>query len=209
MYSNRMPSASMLWQRHEELIWEVFVQALKLLCEEHFLSKDEDEITEKLSVKAREANFELNCQDRGLPYPPAWQGQIAPATESEVGSTFTRKIPDFQCPYKDERAKNAEQAYVNYCVECKRLGKTLDSGWNLNKNYVQKGILRFLAAEHSYGKAAESGAMIGYVQNMEFDSVVKEVNQYIAQVKKHKLPSIKFSANGFNQEKTVAKDFKV
>lgn len=204
MSANKMLSASMLWQRHEELILEVFFLALKLLCKEQFLPKDEDEITEKLSVKARKANFKLNRQDRGLGYPPTWQGQIAPGTESEVGSTFTRKIPDFQCPYKDESAKNAEQAYLSYCVECKRLGKTLDSGWNLNKNYVQKGISRFLTAEHSYGKAAESGAMIGYVQNMEIDTVNKEVNQYIGQVKKHEIPPIKFPPNGFSQGKTVS-----
>lgn len=203
MFTNKIPSASKLWQRHEEFILEVFFIALKLLCEEQFLPEDEDEISEKLSVKARRANFKLNLQGRGLMYPPTWQGQIAPATESEVGSTFTRKKPDFQCQYKNERAKNAKEAYISYCVECKRLGKTLDSGWNLNKNYVQKGILRFLTAEHSYGKAAESGAMIGYVQNMEFDTVIKEVNQCIAQIKKYKTQPIKFPTNGFGQGKTV------
>ncbi len=204
MSANNIPSASMLWQRHEKLILEVFFIALKLLYEGQFLPEDEDEITEKLSVKARRANFKLNRQDRGLVYPPTWQGQIAPATESEVGSTFTRKKPDFQCQYKNERVKNAEKAYIMYCVECKRLGKTLDSGWNLNKNYVQEGISRFLTAEHSYGKAAESGAMIGYVQNMELDTVTKEINQYITQIKKHKIPPIKFPANDFRREKTAS-----
>ncbi len=203
MFTNKIPSASMLWQKHEELILEVFIIALKLLCDEQYLPEDEDEITEKLSVKARRANFKLNRQDRGLVYPPTWQGQIAPATESNVGSTFTRKKPDFQCQYKNERAKDAEQAYISYCVECKRLGKTLDSGWNLNKNYVQKGILRFLTAEHSYGKAAESGAMIGYVQNMEFDTITKEVNQYISQVDTHKIPLVKFPDKKFGDREII------
>ncbi|GAI94909.1 unnamed protein product [marine sediment metagenome] len=47
------------------------------------------------------------------------------------------------------------------------------------------------------------GAMIGYVQNMEFDTITNEVNQYIKQIKEHKIPSIKFPENGFSQEKTV------
>ena len=192
--SKRIPSAITLWQRHEELILEVFWGALELLCQESVLPEEEDDISEILSVKIRKANFKLNDHGRGLTCLPIWQGQIAPATETEVGSSFTGKKPDFQCQCKNESAQNAEEAYISYCIECKRLGKTMGSGWNLNKNYVQEGILRFLTVEHSYGKDAGSGTMIGYVQNMDFDSILKEVNQNIAQVQTHKIPLIEFPA---------------
>ena len=134
--------------------------------------------------------------------PPIWQGQIAPATEIEVGSAFTRKKPDLQFQYKNECAQNPEQAYISYCIECKRLGKTIAS-WNLNKNYVHKGILRFLTIEHSYGKDADSGAMIGFVQNMNFDTITKEVNQYINQVDTHEIPLLGFPAKQLDKNNII------
>jgi hypothetical protein len=48
--------------------------------------------------------------------------------------------------------------------------------WVLNENYVQNGILRFMTEEHGYAKGEKSGAMVGYIQNMEFKDILKEVN---------------------------------
>jgi hypothetical protein len=73
-----------------------------------------------------------------------------------------------------------------YTIECKRLG-TRVGRWVLNVNYVKKGVLRFITEEHGYGKATPSGAMIGYVQSMELDDVLGEVN---AASKRSSLPPI-------------------
>ncbi len=64
-------------------------------------------------------------------------------------------------------------------MECKRLGR-LDSGWPLNKNYVTKGIKRFLSKEHEYGKRAPSGMMLGYVVNMTLSEIQNQINTYLS-----------------------------
>ena len=46
----------------------------------------------------------------------------------------------------------------------------------MNSNYINLGMVRFINAAHGYGKGEKSGAMVGYVENMEWDQVYSEVN---------------------------------
>ena len=204
MSANKIPFASTLWQRHEELILGVFVRALKMLRLEKNLPDAENRINETLYLKARLAYSKLPSKQRPEFFGLFLEPQNQPQTEDDVGEKFLLKKPDFKWRLEDKSDPDPDTAIRDYDIECKRLGKPLRRDRVLNEDYVKNGILRFLNIEHSYGRGVQIGAMIGYVQNMEFDTVVKEVNQYIAQVKKHKMPSIKFSANGFNQEKTVS-----
>ena len=204
MSTNKIPSASILWQRHEELILGVFIRALKMLRLERNLPDAENRINETLYLKARLAYFKLPSKQR----PPFWglflESQNQPQTEDDVGEEFLLKKPDFKWRLENKLDTNPHTAIRDCDIECKRLGKPLRRDRMLNEEDVKNGILRFLNIEHSYGRGVKFGAMIGYVQNMEIDTVTKEVNQYIAQVKKHKIPPIKFPANGFSQGKTVS-----
>jgi hypothetical protein len=49
-------------------------------------------------------------------------------------------------------------------------------------------VKRFVEKEWSYGYGCESGLMIGYIQGMEFEDILRWVNQYAI---KHSLPVIK------------------
>ena len=197
-----MPSASMLWQRHEELILGVFVCALKMLHLEKNLPDAENRINETLCLKARLAYFALPSKQQPASFGLFMESQNQPQTEDDVGEKFLLKKPDFKWRLENKLDPDSHTAIRDYDIECKRLGKRVNN-WVLNENYVKNGILRFLKIEYSYGKGMTLGAMIGYVQNMEFDTITKEVNQYIAQVKKHNIPPIKFPANGFSQGKIV------
>jgi len=46
--------------------------------------------------------------------------------------------------------------------------------------YVKNGILRFVQAEHGYGKSAPSGAMVGYIRSMTSTNILNEVNGHAA-----------------------------
>jgi hypothetical protein len=190
MSQHGIPSAEELWERHEGLVLELFRLALQMLHKEIALPVDEDEISSILYLKTREANFHLNGLHRGLDHPPIPDAKVPPRSRDEVGTPPTKKRPDFQCGYRDMLALDQEQAYVNYCIECKRLGQTTEAGWNLNKNYVSDGIVRFVDPQHSYGKGTRSGAMVGYVQNMEPSAIASEVNRWIHDIETRSLPSI-------------------
>ena len=203
MSANKIPSASMLWQRHEELILGVFVRALEMLCLEKNLPDAENRINETLCIKAKLAYFNFPLKQRPASFGLFMETQNQPQTEDDVGEEFLLKKPDLKWRLENKSDPNPAMAIRDYDIECKRLGKPLWKDRVLNEDYVKNGILRFLSVKHSYGKGITFGAMIGYVQNMEFATIIKEVNQYIAQVKEHKIQPIKFPANGFNREKTV------
>lgn len=63
-----------------------------------------------------------------------------------------------------------------FVIECKRLGRPPRKDWILNENYVGHGILRLVHAEHGYAKSEASAAMVGYIESMEPESILAEVN---------------------------------
>ena len=78
-------------------------------------------------------------------------------------------------------------------IECKRLGSPTSSSWKLNPNYVHYGIIRFIAESHRYGQHAQSGAMIGYLEDMTCDEIHQEVNAEIEIAKQTLLSPSKIS----------------
>jgi len=65
-----------------------------------------------------------------------------------------------------------EDAYVG--VECKRLA---DGNKSLNKLYVSEGVARF--ATGKYGSGHTVGMMLGYVQKLPSDKIVKEIDSQV------------------------------
>ena len=194
MSTNKLPSASILWQRHEELILGVFIRALKMLRLERNLPDAENRINETLYLKAKRAYFKLPLIQRPAFFGLFLEPQNQPQTEDDVGEEFLLKKPDLKWRLENKSDPNPAMAIRDYDIECKRLGKPLRRDRVLNEDYVRNGILRFLNVKHSYGKGMTFGAMIGYVQSMEFKDILKEVNQCITQIQTHKIPLIKFSA---------------
>ncbi|MEE4356904.1 MAG: hypothetical protein V2I97_10570 [Desulfococcaceae bacterium] len=106
-----------------------------------------------------------------------------PYDRSAVSVERERKIPDFKWGFADHTAYDAQEYPFkgdrDFDIECKRLGNPTSQSWKLNKQYVKDGIRRFVTNEHRYGEDESSGAMIGYIENMEFDSILNEVNAAI------------------------------
>ena len=200
MSVSKIPSASMLWQRHEGLVLAVFIQALKLLRFEKNLPDSENRINETLYLKAREAYFKLPLEQRPAFFGLFIEPQNQPQTEDDVGEEFLLKKPDFKWRVENRSDANPATAIKDYDIECKRLGKPVNKNWVLNENYVKNGILRFSSDKHSYGKGVPFGAMIGYIQNMELKDILKEINQCVVQIQTYKIPSISFSTKDISSK---------
>lgn len=57
-------------------------------------------------------------------------------------------------------------------------------------------MLRYIKEEHGYGKFTSSGAMIGYVESMEFAEILTEINQC---AKEERITSIGTPVNGWQK----------
>ncbi len=161
-----------LWQDHEQLYVSVFSEALKRLNIEDAKNKKENAISEVLSLVLREVCSERNVRT------PEWEKPIQPVTKEELKGGTGMKIPDFTCTHHNSFPNNFDMFEISLHTECKRLGQKSGS-WDLNKNYVNNGIRRFDSSDHKYGSRAKSGIMIGYITNMEPNSILEIVNKYL------------------------------
>lgn len=200
MTFSKLPSPQKLWARHEQLVLELFTLSLQALRNMVTLPIDEDSISEALALKTREINFSLSAKGKGLQFPPDWEKPIPPKSRKDIGRSKKKKRPDFSCPFRNHSAQTHEKAYQDYHIECKRLGAPTSPNWNLNQNYVLKGIIRFSDPDYGYGQGTQSSAMIGYVQNMDMTSIIEEVNNCIKGNKKLQLPLLNFHEDGFGNQ---------
>ena len=168
-----------LWENHKHNIFIVIRDALLILASRPNLPSIEDHpkkpsLNRELYICFRKAAHRKNLSFL-LPTregkSPAFEGDLEP-TERE------NKIPDFHWKLVDPLA-NEENCERRFILECKRLGKPSSPNWNLNENYVQNGIRRFIAQPHEYGKGDDSCGMIGYIQNMDFDEILQEIHYAI------------------------------
>ena len=162
------------WGRHENLVLEVFQCALVRLEGESELPEDEKELNRKLYFLAKEERLRLTRAGRDLGSTIIPDSPNLPIDENAESRARESKRPDFQCELIDAQAGE----YLVYALECKRLGRPKPPSWVLNRNYTEEGVLRFMKPDHGYGEDAPSGAMIGYLQTMLPDEILKEVNDY-------------------------------
>jgi len=103
--------------------------------------------------------------------------------EKRVLELFSRALKLLQestdLPYKEDDLSRQLFMLVR---RLKRLGSPSSSQWILNKNYILNGINRFILVEWGYGKSVSSGAMIGYIQNMELKEILNKVNKHCSQL---------------------------
>ena len=169
-----------LWKRHEQRVVEVLLAALSLLQSKTGLELfkfNEHRLNLKLYRCRLNANRKLRREapTKGFDHPPVWEAQNQPDTDDTPESERIKKRPDFQWGYIDHIEPDSSGSVRHFVIECKRLGKPIKTGL-LTELYVQNGIRRFITEEHGYAKGVESSAMVSYVQNMEFDNTLDEVN---------------------------------
>jgi hypothetical protein len=115
-------------------------------------------------------------------------------------------VPDFSWQTFDNAITLEEQEKLDlplsfyFHIECKRLGSPTSSSWKLNPNYVHHGIVRFVSVDHRYGQHTQSGAMIGYLEDMACKEILREVNAAIEQAKQTLPPQAKISLLSLSQD---------
>lgn len=166
-----------LWRNHEMRVLEVFTLALELLQRESSLPIQENALNRQLYFYVLRANRTLLSENRGINCPPIYEGSNQPDPDDSARAMREHKRPDFQWGFIDDLENDPEKSVKHYIIECKRLGMPA-STWIFNRNYIECGVYRFVKAEWGYAKASKSGAMIGYIQNMEVDAILREVNSY-------------------------------
>jgi hypothetical protein len=111
--------------------------------------------------------------------PPVFDGPNPPLRIEP--SSEERKRPDFRWDLMDHAAPSVATCVIQFVIECKRLGSPISSRI-LNSLYVSTGVLRFINEDWAYGRNSASGAMVGYVQSLDFDKVLDEVNAEAARL---------------------------
>lgn len=155
----------------------VLREALYQLCQDPPESLEENAINRQLYFHLLRVNQRRQRNGEGpmAGSVPRWECPIQPTPQTvDTASEFKR--PDFTWGFQDASAPMPERSVRDFVVECKRLGDPVSRSWNLNRNYVLNGILRFVDSKHSYGKDTSSGAMIGYVQTSSVSTIRDAVN---------------------------------
>lgn len=161
-----------LWQRHEARCLAVLCRALGLLAEGPACER-ETAINRRLyrAIIGAQVDAERDGQPPMAPVVP--EGMNPPDLSDEHRAARENKRPDFYWGVIDHLADPGTAR--QYVLECKRLTQR-SASWSYTHEYVRSGILRFITEAHGYGKGASSGAMVGYLQHIETDEALSEVN---------------------------------
>lgn len=169
-----------LWHRHELRVLDVLRDALSELATRKDLPGCEVALNRELLHVVRRVNRIHLKNGRGLPNPILFDVTNQPVNNPESRQMQSEaKRPDFLWGMVDTRGDKD----LFFAVECKRLGAPPSLSWDLNKNYVLRGVARFSRLPHAYGQECRSGAMIGYVQSMNHEDIYAEVNRGLAREK--------------------------
>lgn len=169
------------WKKFEIAIFEILSRALVILKSKSSLPESEDELNRCLYFCLVEANYELQKVNKGLQASPFYEGNNQPHHLDLIKARRENKRPDFQWSITDINEADPLKSSKQFVLECKRLG-TPKNNWILNSNYIEHGINRFISNVYGYAEGAESAAMLGYVQSMKGDDILREINQNIASI---------------------------
>jgi hypothetical protein len=184
---------ALTWPKYENAVLDVFIEALNRLGQENSLPQGEEPINFQLYWKCREVHHERLQAKMSIPFVIDFDSTNQPEPDDTSESRRLKKRPDFSCALTDEQATDYRKSQVRYSLECKRLGAA-SGQWIFTENYSERGMLRFRQTDHSYAKGCSSAAMIGYVQNMTDDELLKEVNEHATT---RKIPSLTKAATAW------------
>lgn len=180
--------AAFSWEDFEDYVIDVFVTALKELRKRSDLLQAEDLLNRELRDHCLRANWQLNREGNGLPMTILLDSTNQPQPDDTARAARLRKKPDFQCLLFNAAAAVAEESQVFFGVECKRLGEPERPDWVFNRNYALHGMLRFRSPDHGYAKGFASAAMVGYIQSMNPNDILTEVNAFAATLELSAVP---------------------
>jgi hypothetical protein len=140
------------------------------------LPGDEPNLNRKLRRTTTTACRELDPEGR-FGY-PTWEAQSPPDPDADTVQPHELNRPDVQWGYDDPVALDDPYGEKYFTVECKRLGRPVETGWCPNEYYVTRGIERFRSLGHKYGLHMSEGAMIGWLQSMRLPDVHADVCRY-------------------------------
>jgi hypothetical protein len=175
-----------VWAAQERACLEVLADALALLVADPGDSDNEDDLNRRLFQFITAAS---HARNRAIAPPIGaitYEGRNSPAASDAERAARESKRPDFFWAWIDDLDPDPYRSRREYVLECKRLGPRSNS-WVFTRNYITEGVLRYVRKAHGYGKGMRSGAMIGYLQKIAFDSALDEVN---ANAVAHDLPRL-------------------
>lgn len=162
------------WAAHERLCLRLLEAALRKFP---VVDPDEgeDALNRRLYFHITETGRDIERAE-GVTLPVVVpEGLNPPLATDEERAAREHKRPDFYWAYHDHDGREFARQFV---VECKRL--TLPSrSWVYSEQYVVAGVRRFASTEHGYGAQAWAGAMVAYLQNLQADEALAQVNQYL------------------------------
>ncbi|MBX3057692.1 MAG: hypothetical protein KF770_14595 [Anaerolineae bacterium] len=175
--SQPLISQANTWERYKQDIFTLIYETLFILQQKPNLPEIEDSPIHPSLNRELFRCFRQACNRLRFSYHmPTREGKSPPYYGDDTPAEREEKRPDFYWQFIDSLADEAS-CERRFILECKRLGHPSSSAWNLNSNYVNHGILRFLSPPHEYGKGDDTGGMIGYIQSMGLNDVLGEVNQ--------------------------------
>jgi hypothetical protein len=184
---------ALTWPKYEKAVLDVFIEALNRLGQENTLPQGEEPINFQLYWKCVEVHLDQLHAKTSIPFVINFDSTNQPEPDDTSESRRLKKRPDFCCALTNEQATDFRKSQIRYSVECKRLG-TAAGTWIFTENYSQCGMLRFRETDHSYAKGCSSATMIGYVQDMTDDDLIKEVNDHATT---RKIPSLSKAATAW------------
>ncbi len=199
MRSAEIPTSRALWLRHVERVQYVLFLALQRLRAEQGLPLHEEQLDERLYLKARDVYYALKATERPQAFNLFPKGKHSPVQEADLDEEWLRKQPDFKWRMQDDSAVSREGLTKDFDIESKRLGTPTSQTWVLTEQYVISGITRFLSSSHRYGNNVNDGAMIGYIQDWDVAGILGEVNQQVTAQTEYSIPTLRFS----NHKQTV------
>jgi len=190
-------TVAITWSRFEKAVRAVLIEALRRLATYSKLPKGEEPMNLWLYWLAIKAHHAIASSPEGsLPFNISFDGRSQPEPDDASGDSRLLKRPDFSWLLFNEQAADPLRSEMKYYTECKRLGSP-DGGRVFNDLYSGEGILRFMTAEHAYAKGCQSASMIGYMQTMEPDDILAEVNDFAS---RRTIPSLSRAAKAWRDK---------
>lgn len=166
------------WSRFEKAVHAVLDEALRRLATYANLPNGEEPMNLWLHWLAIKAHHAIaNSPEGSLPFSIVFDGRSQPEPDDATGDPRLLKRPDFTWLLFNQQAADPLRSEMKYYTECKRLGSP-EGGRVFNDLYSGEGMSRFMTEQHAYAKGCKSAAMIGYIQTMEPDDILTEVNEF-------------------------------
>jgi hypothetical protein len=188
-----------IWEKRKKEIFTVIREALQILRQQNDLPKIEDSPTKPNlnRLLARDCFRKAAYRNRLTDLKPTYNSANPPDISDKEPHPRESKKPDFYWQFIDPHA-DEDSCERRFILECKRLGNPSSPSWKLNENYVKEGICRFVTSPHEYGKGDDACGMIGYVQSMDFDDILCEVNT-TAENHPEPITKLQLSPNGWQK----------